>query len=930
MAFPDSDLPLIWEAAFGADPEASPGTWTFTDLSSRHLDSVVNLRTGRRAGSKTAEPSAVGALFNNHDGDLTPLRAMSAYHPNIKLDTPFRCNLRRADDTFTRTTSNGWGTSTSLHVWTTSGGAAADYSTSGTQGSVAVSATGSDRMTLVDLDGRHQDVRITATTNGTPSGGTVDTGVVARYADSSNYYIGAATVSTGGIVTATIAKRVAGSLSTVTSISTGLSTATSKKIRFRVIENRLQLKIWLTSATEPDAWHLDILDDSLTNGDMAGSYSRRGAGNSTPTTFTYDNFDTTHALLEGFTDSWKPAFIPTTDGFTSVVRVTASGPLRRLGQGSRPLRSPLFRTISGVAQGDYIPNAYWPMEDGTDATAFSSGLAGGESVAASGVSFAAATPPAGSEALAELAAGAAITFPIPSYTDTGHWMFTWLMNIPAEPASDLVYAEIRSAGTAKRITLSVAPGTPGRVYVRTYDAANTLIAEGFNDLDGFPDGAHPTEDQFYGNWVMHGVMLTPDVFPPGDSLCWQTMSVGETTTGIGGSDAGSLTGAAQSITLFGNTGAGFGHLGFFKDDIVGADPDFYISELKLAFNANVEAMDGHTGETEIERFARLSREEKERFTALPGYDGVPMGPQLIDTFMANALDCETAGQGVIGEDNFGLTYIPRAARVRRPVGITIDLSTYRATAGTSLQVFSPIFDDQAFRNEWTVSRPDGSSIIASDFSRVKLPYEDSADPNLETDAQLVNDATWRLSVSSVEAMRWPNAPVDLFANPAMIGDWLGAVCGLTRVIRTGLPAIGPDGDIDELLDGIEHTIRRRAWTLDYAASPAMVYNQVGVYGTDAVVSRYDSAHSTLAAGYSSSATSFSVATVAGHALWTVGSSGPTFPFDISVSGIRIRVTAISGASSPQTFTVTRSMDGYDKALSSGAQVRLWDPARFGL
>jgi hypothetical protein len=340
-----------------------------------------------------------------------------------------------------------------------------------------------------------------------------------------------------------------------------------------------------------------------------------------------------------------------------------------------------------------------------------------------------------------------------------------------------------------------------------------------------------------------------------------------------------------------------------------------------------DAVMGHAGESAMDRLTRICLDEGVPFSGLPGFPTTAMGPELRDTFMANALDCETTDQGVLGEDNFGFTYIPRSARYRRPVGTAIDLSTYRTTAGTSSQVLSPIFDDQAFRNQWTVSRPDGGvEVTGADFSRVALPYEDSATPNLETDAQLIDDFSWRLALSSVESMRWPNTPVDLAANPTMIGDWLGMTPGLSRIVRTGLPSRGPDGDIDELLDGTEHTIRRRAWTINYAASPAKIYNEIGVYGTDG----YDSADSTLAASYDDNDTSFSVATAAGHALWVTGSGAPNFPFDIDVSGIRITVTAISGASSPQTFTVTRSVDGYDKALASGAQVSLWDPARYGL
>ena len=37
------------------------------------------------------------------------------------------------------------------------------------------------------------------------------------------------------------------------------------------------------------------------------------------------------------------------------------------------------------------------------------------------------------------------------------------------------------------------------------------------------------------------------------------------------------------------------------------------------------------------------------------------------------------------------------------------------------------------------------------------------------------------------------------------------------------------------------------------------------------------------------------------------------------------VTDITGTSSPQTFTVTRSVNGVVKAQASGADVRLWFP-----
>jgi hypothetical protein len=56
-----------------------------------------------------------------------------------------------------------------------------------------------------------------------------------------------------------------------------------------------------------------------------------------------------------------------------------------------------------------------------------------------------------------------------------------------------------------------------------------------------------------------------------------------------------------------------------------------------------------------------------------------------------------------------------------------------------------------------------------------------------------------------------------------------------------------------------------------------------------------------------------------------------FPFDIEVEGVRLRVTAISGASSPQTFTVTQApVNGVTKTIPAGTAVRLWQGAVISL
>jgi hypothetical protein len=54
------------------------------------------------------------------------------------------------------------------------------------------------------------------------------------------------------------------------------------------------------------------------------------------------------------------------------------------------------------------------------------------------------------------------------------------------------------------------------------------------------------------------------------------------------------------------------------------------------------------------------------------------------------------------------------------------------------------------------------------------------------------------------------------------------------------------------------------------------------------------------------------------------------PFDVSVGGEVMTVTKVAGGTSPQTFTVIRSVNGISKAQSAGTDVRLAHPATVAL
>lgn len=63
-------------------------------------------------------------------------------------------------------------------------------------------------------------------------------------------------------------------------------------------------------------------------------------------------------------------------------------------------------------------------------------------------------------------------------------------------------------------------------------------------------------------------------------------------------------------------------------------------------------------------------------------------------------------------------------------------------------------------------------------------------------------------------------------------------------------------------------------------------------------------------------------------IWTIDDA--EFPFDIGIGGEQITVTDIAGAASPQTFTVTRSVNNVVKSHDEGSAVSLYHPCYYDM
>jgi len=182
-------------------------------------------------------------------------------------------------DTFTRSVSNGWGTSTSGDAWSTSGGSASDYSVNGTRGIISLGVVGSLRSTYIStLNVAAIDRTVTVRIPVLATGAGIQVRVAARWDVAANtYYAAMIRVETTQAVTFQFLRVVAGSTTTLKSKTiVGLThtTTTDFKVRFKVEGSWLYAKVW--TGTEPSQWTDVVWDTDIT---AAGSWGTRGVLN---------------------------------------------------------------------------------------------------------------------------------------------------------------------------------------------------------------------------------------------------------------------------------------------------------------------------------------------------------------------------------------------------------------------------------------------------------------------------------------------------------------------------------------------------------------------------------------------------------------------------------------------------------------------------
>lgn len=339
---------------------------------------------------------------------------------------------------------------------------------------------------------------------------------------------------------------------------------------------------------------------------------------------------------------------------------------------------------------------------------------------------------------------------------------------------------------------------------------------------------------------------------------------------------------------------------------------------------------GFAGESAGSRVIRLCGEQnvEVEVPCVDPTDSELMGPQTSQTLLALLQECEDADRGLLYEslNVLGIGYRTRRSLSNQTAQATLDYS-----AAELSDLPQPTYDDEYIVNLAQVTRTSGGTVTASlDMGAVSTQnppngvgtYAKSFTVNCYTDSRLSDLAGWAVNVGTVDDLRYPTLTVDLSRSQmsgvfqsvvdADIGDYVNV---------TNQPSQLPPFDIRQIIYGVTETLTPFQWIIEWNCVPERPY-ETALCG-DPVTGHADTDGSTLHATCTNSATSITVDTTnAGSPLWTTVAGD--FPFDILIGTEQITVTNITGSSSPQTFTVTRHVNGVVEIHTAGDAVRLFN------
>lgn len=623
-------------------------------------------------------------------------------------------------------------------------------------------------------------------------------------------------------------------------------------------------------------------------------------------------------VLQGYVNSWPKRW--DTTGGDAYLPITVGGIMRRYTITDEP-RTALTRTMSGYSASGSFPIACWPMEDGENAEQFASAIPGVDPMVLGGdITLAVNGDIVGSDPLPIWRAGSFATGTVPDYTDTGRWT----AQATVIPPTDLivqaqavtVFRAHLSGGSYSSVSVGITAFS--QLGLVTRDAAGNIVDQWY---ELFPD-----DDAVYGQPLTVSVTATDDASGTDDG--WEASLIAADGTILvsvselsGAGHYGKITAITANGVLALANDAVIGHVGVWSDGLF--EPG--VDDVLIA-----KAISGHDGETAVERMRRECASAGVPFHCTTDESG-RLGPQPDGTLQEVLNDAEKGDGGVLYEYEFGYGYKPYAEHLLPLAALSLDQA-----AGQVAGEIEADDDDTRFVNQFTAKRPDGSFATIRDpaYRRGKALVTGTDTYNVYTDEQLLDLASLAVAHGALEADRWPRISLNLANHPELIPDW-AAFPQFGRVVVANPFAQAAVDTIDVIAEGASVHVNSRQWEVNLNASPAALFNAIGVWGSEDGTdtdTRWGADDTALAADITDSQTSIAVDT--GEDVWAIADSisePETFPFDVNIGPpiacLTYSCTAITGTHPNLTLTITRL--GTDRAWPAGTPVAVTDTGTWG-
>lgn len=918
----------------------------------------VQITRGRADEASQADPSTCSLTLDNRRGKYSPHNPLSPYYGQLGKNTPVRVRVGPLPeegetvlaDGFDRTVTGGWGEADSGHTWESEDGPADSYSVEDGAGHIALD-TISEHRTVYAHDVGLADFDVTCAValdtqpRGTAGGATYLTlaGRLLREGGGDNGYqlnvSWRVDAGRGPRVAPDISRVEGGTSTTITQLAApvpGLEYTPGSwmRVRAQAVGPHLRIRVWPDGEPEPGVWHAQAHDTRYTEPGgfgIQGIINGQAGSTATPAVLSVRDLQVRNLWeseapdvirFTGEVSSWPTRWDVADVDVTAPVE--ASGILRRLGQGSKPIRSVLRRALPA-----YMPLAYWPMEEGQTARYAHSPIAGVQPMRVTGLTFAEDDTLGVSRPLPTVGeSGATITAPVPFVEEPTGWEVNAMIHIPEEPEVPL--------GSSLHHELFAVESTELRASAGFYASGTEeepnigfrwRLTDGDGDeLDSTAFSLATVNPKPWGQWII--LCIRGESTTSGSSEMSLRWYFPGPTPGPAPrlSHSGPVGSPAAVITSVDPVfeGMSVGHVG------VWAAPEV---------TAYVTTAAGWEGETARARLGRLSTDFDVPIL-ISGTAGESLGPEEEGTFLDVVGQAMEADLGSPGEDraSLSLTYTGRDMMYNAEPALVLDYA-----GGEISPPMEPEDDDQALRNDVEVERSGGIAVQVEDTdgplgaARVGR-YDESVTLSLATDSQVDDQAGWRLRLGTVYELRWPVIHLNL-ANPrlsARIEDVLALDAG-DRVRILNPPDWTQERALDLIVQGYEETISLFQWEITLTCTPASPW-QVGQIGEEEVEAppgapmRADTAGAETDYDLDEVETLLIVSTTRGPA-WVTSEDNPScFPFNITVGGEIMRVTGIvgTGESVGQSVEVERAINDVTKTHRAGTPVRLAYPATAAL